>query len=438
MFMIRRCGLIILLFASSGWAAEAQQNSGIVKQEQSPEFKKKDVGQNSEARRSAEKLRTMDLEYSRALELSNQHREFDSLPLWERLITRYPDDPITIRNLGIALIATNPTIPDEKNRKEQRARGRALLSRFKSLGHDDDLATYYLSVIPEDGGLDTLFSNRKEVNDAMKQGEEAFARHDYKSAIASYTRAMEADPSFYHAILFIGDSYFAEGDYGNAIPWFERASRVNPNIETSYRYWGDALLKTGNMADARARYIDAIIADPYNQRTWSGIQSWINKYKVRAVMPDIKAPKRPANADNSGKVQIMIDPNTLSDQAKQNGTSAWMMYSLIIGGWQAKNFKEKFPNEKEYRHSLLEESDALSIVAATVNDDIAKGNLKPEALDPGIAMLLKLHKVGLVEPYILFNMVDKGIAQDYVAYRGKYRDKLRQFLDEFVIPKSPQ
>jgi tetratricopeptide (TPR) repeat protein len=438
MFMIRCCGLIILLLASSGWAAEAQQNSDIVKQEQSPEFKQKDAGKNAEAKRSAEKLRAMDLEYNRAMELSDQHREFDALPIWEHLIKRYPDDPMTMRHLGIALIATNPTIPDEKARKEQRARGWSLLSRFKSLGYQDELATYYLSVIPEDGGLDAMFSNRKEVNDAMKEGEEAFARHDYKSAIAAYTRAMEADPSLYHAVLFIGDSYFAEGDYDNAILWFERAGRVNPNIETAYRYWGDALLKTGKMADARARYIDAIIADPYNRRTWSGIQSWIDKNKVRAVMPDIKAPKRPVNADNGGKIQIMIDPNTLNDQAKQNGTSAWMMYSLIIGSWQAKNFKEKFPNEKEYRHSLLEESDALGLVAATVNADIAKGNLKPEALDPGIATLLKLHKAGLMDPYILFTMVDKGIAQDYAGYRGIYRDKLRQFLDEFVIPKSPQ
>jgi tetratricopeptide (TPR) repeat protein len=436
MSLIRSCGPIILFLASFGWATEAQQNSNLVKQEQSPEFKQKDSSKNSEARRSAEKLRTMDLEYNRALELSNQHREFEALPIWEHLIKRYPDDPMTIRNLGIAIIATNPTITDENTRKEQRARGRSLLSRFKSLGYEDDLAAYYLLVIPEDGGPDAIFSNRKEVNDAMKEGEESFARHDYKNAIAAYTRAMEADPSLYHAVLFIGDSYFAEGDYENSMLWFERAGRVNPNIETAYRYWGDALMKTGKMEDARSRYIDAIIADPYNRRTWSGIQTWVDKNKVRAVMPEIKAPKRPVNTENSGKIQIMIDPNTMNDQAKQNGTSAWMIYSLIIGGWQAKTFKEKFPNEKDYRHSLLEESEALSLVAATVNGDIAKGNLKPEALDSGISTLLKLHKAGLVEPYILFNMVDKGIAQDYAAYRGKHRDKLRQFLDEFVIPKA--
>jgi hypothetical protein len=33
-------------------------------------------------------------------------------------------------------------------------------------------------------------------------------------------------------------------------------------------------------------------------------------------------------------------------------------------------------------------------------------------------------------------MADQGIAQDYVAYRKNNRDKLPQYLDEFVVPKT--
>jgi hypothetical protein len=41
----------------------------------------------------------------------------------------------------------------------------------------------------------------------------------------------------------------------------------------------------------------------------------------------------------------------------------------------------------------------------------------------------------LVEAYILISAADQGIAEDYAAYREQHRDKLRQYLDEIVVPK---
>jgi hypothetical protein len=154
-------------------------------------------------------------------------------------------------------------------------------------------------------------------------------------------------------------------------------------------------------------------------------------------MPNIKAPKRPEVTQSGESTNIMFDPNSFSDESKKNGTSAWGLYQIFIGGWQAKLFKEKLPNEKEYRHSLAEENEALSLVAKNVQDDIERGTLKAEGLDSGIVILLALHKANLLEPYILINMADKGIAQDYAAYREKNRDKIRQYLDEFIVPKTP-
>jgi len=60
---------------------------------------------------------------------------------------------------------------------------------------------------------------------------------------------------------------------------------------------------------------------------------------------------------------------------------------------------------------------------------------KVKKLDPNLAVLLKLKESGLVEPYILISAADQGIAQDYAAYREQHRDKLRQYLDEIVVPK---
>jgi hypothetical protein len=52
-------------------------------------------------------------------------------------------------------------------------------------------------------------------------------------------------------------------------------------FETAYRYWSDALLAAGSIADAREKYINAVIAEPYNQNSWQGLSQWAQKNKAQ-------------------------------------------------------------------------------------------------------------------------------------------------------------
>jgi hypothetical protein len=42
----------------------------------------------------------------------------------------------------------------------------------------------------------------------------------------------------------------------------------------------------------------------------------------------------------------------------------------------------------------------------------------------------------MIEAYVLLNAADEGIAQDYPGYREKHREKLEQYLSEFVVPSA--
>jgi hypothetical protein len=48
-----------------------------------------------------------------------------------------------------------------------------------------------------------------------------------------------------------------------------------------------------------------------------------------------------------------------------------------------------------------------------------------------------IEQEGLLEPFVLLNRADNGIAKDYEGYRTANRDKIRRYLDEFVVPKTP-
>jgi hypothetical protein len=54
--------------------------------------------------------------------------------------------------------------------------------------------------------------------------------------------------------------------------------------------------------------------------------------------------------------------------------------------------------------------------------------------DPNLVLVLKLYQAKMIEPYVLLNAADDGIAQDYPGYREKNREKLEQYLSEFVVP----
>jgi hypothetical protein len=43
----------------------------------------------------------------------------------------------------------------------------------------------------------------------------------------------------------------------------------------------------------------------------------------------------------------------------------------------------------------------------------------------------------MIEPYVLLGAADRGIAQDYAAYREKNRTELEAYLDRFVVPQVP-
>lgn len=109
---------------------------------------------------------------------------------------------------------------------------------------------------------------------------------------------------------------------------------------------------------------------------------------------------------------------------------AWISYVTTREDWRKQKFTGAFPHEKQYRHSLKEEAEALRSVIAR-----AKA-LKPAKLNPQIAGLAELDRNGVLEAFILMANPDPDIAQDHAAYLRTNRDKLRQYVLSYVIEKK--
>jgi len=370
-------------------------------------------------------------ERQHALELYDQGKMVDAMPLLEKLAADNPKDIVVCERLGSATLSYAGTLKDPELRKKARVRARAILLKAKDMGDTSNLLQVLLDMTPVDGA-ESAFSEKKEVDYVMKQAESDFAKGDYDKAVQGYTQALLLDPNLYTAALFAGDVYYKQNKPGFAGEWFARAIEIDPNRETAYRYWGDSLKGEGRMDEARTKFMQAVIADPYNRTSWVGLNQWADANKVKLNFIHLKD-KGSVSSDGE-KINITIDSSLDKDDPSMG---AWMAYSIGRAGWQGDKFKKEFPNEPKYRHTLREEADSLHLMVTVLSETKDKQKSKIE-LDPSLAALVKIDQAGLIEPFALLNRADADIAKDYEPYRNANRDKMLRYMDEFVVPKTPK
>ena len=260
--------------------------------------------------------------------------------------------------------------------------------------------------------------------ESMLRAQKAFSNGKMKKALALYKQAAEADPKLYEAALFAGDTEFKLKNYDEAGTWFAKAIAINPDRETAYRYWGDTLTHKGEQKAARSKFVDAVIAEPYTKAPWVGLQQWADASHARLASPPITLPKQ-AVPDEKGNVNVSVDPSKAGDLA----SGAWLVYSTQPMMWRSTEFKKHYPNETVYRHSLAEEAESLRAVIAVVKEQ----KIPEDKLDATLKSLIALDKDGMLECWILLNGADRGIVEDYAAYRATHRELLHAYIDRYVI-----
>jgi tetratricopeptide (TPR) repeat protein len=255
------------------------------------------------------------------------------------------------------------------------------------------------------------------------------------------------DPQLYEAALYAGDvefkkAYastdegFRDNHFEQAGVWLAKAIALDADRETAYRYWGDALEAQGKSDEARDRFVDAIVAEPYSRRAYVGLTQWGDRHQVSLGHPKIEIPTA-VSSKKPGEINITVDDPVLKGN-NDDGSSAWLMYGIVRSAWMDKKdgvrserFARAYPNELAYRRSLAEEVDALRGALESVQVQTKEKRIKK--LSSSLENLMKLNDAGLIEAYVLFVRPDEGIGRDYIAYRKSNRDKLRQYWLKFVV-----
>ena len=358
--------------------------------------------------------------------LTEQTKLTEALPLLEKLAAAEPNNAETHFYLGFALVAQANATVEDRDRKALRARARSEFIRSKSLGNDDPLIEAMVGSMAADGSEGPDFSKNIGANLLMVKAESFFSQGKMEEALKNYQKALILDPTLYEAALFSGDVFTQRGDFAQAEVWYQKAIAINPNRETAYRYSATPLMKQSKYDEARDRYVEAFITEPYNRFTAVGLTNWGQTTRTALGHPQIEIPSS-VTFDDKGDAKINLDASVLLG-GKDDGSFAWISYGATRTLWQKEKFAKTFPNETSYRHSLAEEVDALRSVITMATSD-----KKSKTLSPALAKLKKLNDEGLLEAFVLMARPDQGIAKDHPAYLKANRDKLRRYVLTYVL-----
>jgi len=183
-------------------------------------------------------------------------------------------------------------------------------------------------------------------------------------------------------------------------------------------------MKQKKYEQARDRYVEAWITQPYSKLAMQGIIQWGQITKTGLSHPKVDIPETKVGTD--GKQNTTININPLVD----DGSMAWIAYSATREVWKEEKFAKTFPKETSYRHSVDEEVEALRSVVSMAR------SVKTKSLNPQIGVIEKLDKDGLLEAFVIMAKPDRGIAQDHPGYLRVNRDKLRKYVLGYVIEKK--
>ena len=362
----------------------------------------------------------------RIMELVRQEKHLEALPLLEKMVVADPADHEMHLDLGFALLAKANVSQDLSEIKALRVRARSEFIKAKETGDTHPVVDALIQGIPADGSSGPAYSTNPEARALMDQAEAFFSQGKLDDALADYQKAFLLDPKLYDAALFSGDVYMHKSDWAQAEIWYQKAIAIDPSRETAYRYSATPLMKQGKYDQARDRYVEAYITEPYSKFSFAGLSQWAQVTKSKLGHPNIDIPTN-VKFDDKGDATINLDAGMLLG-GKNDGSFAWIIYGGTRATWHKEKFAKTFPNEKTYRHSLNEESDALREVI-----HLATTNKQIKTLSPSLKKLKELDDKGLLEAYVLLALPDQGIAVDYPGYLAQNRDKLRRYVVEYFV-----
>jgi tetratricopeptide (TPR) repeat protein len=283
---------------------------------------------------------------------------------------------------------------------------------------DADASSYYLRILMVDQEVDTAVS--KKALKFFDDAEEEFSKKNYNSAAKLYQRAIEIQPDFYKASLYLGDCFYFLEDYLNAIKYFKSASEKFPTFLEPRKYLIDAYYKQGLFQEA--------------------INESINSFKV---YPDFSIYNKLENATyyNNKIVDIRWTPRGClpnkvpADSLVKKYNEYTPEGETVKGPWTAyKNALQPIKNYCDAKGKIVKPNNLTTSKYLEIYswEEMLKNNPNDTLLEEA----RRFQKDGYLDCYVMIYCFHHDFYEQYLDYVKNNDGRIQEYFKKYIVTKK--
>jgi len=286
---------------------------------------------------------------------------------------------------------------------------KALLTSTDATGCSIILRNYFV-----DEEIDSVISKKalKYFNDA----EEEFSKKNYEKAAKSYKRAIEEQPNFYKASLYLGDCFYFTGNYVEAIKYFKESSQKFPNQLEPRKYLVDAYAKEGLYKNCLEEAIAVTTVYPdLSMFEKLDDAAYLNNKKI-----DIKWTARGCFPNKIKNDSSKADLNEYVDDKKVATKEPWTHYV---------NALEKIKKDCDANGIIKNPTETKAKYLEVYSWEEMLKNSTDASLEEAKKML----KDGYLDCYVLVTCYHIDFYEQYKDFASKNKEKIIEYYNKYLI-----
>ncbi len=250
---------------------------------------------------------------------------------------------------------------------------------------------------------------KPDANKQFNLAEKEFQSRNYTAAANYYKKAIELDPNFYKAKLYLGDVYYATKRYNLAITEFKEAVNTRPDLIEPRKYLIDALAKSDQYEQAFAESVEGMMVYPdvslmvmvEDAAQYAGNSNYSLHWVQRGVLPNSKTAKGLDEVDMPLKIE---------------GTEHWRYYAEALDKVKAHtNAKGIIGTNETTQEKYLE--------VYSWEYMLAKSDAKQ------LEFARKMKEKGYLDCYVLISNFHYDLLEQYRDLVANNRDKVKSYFE---------
>lgn len=257
-----------------------------------------------------------------------------------------------------------------------------------------------------DPKLDTGLSEAAQEH--FYAGELAFRNSDFNTAAIEYQKAIDEEPEYFKAALYLGDAYYFQKLYLEAIKKFAAARDRFPELLEPRKYLMDAYMKEGLFEKALEAGIESMLVYP----------DYTMLQRIEDVAYEVNGAKL-----TMAYTQRMVLPNAVS----KPGLSSNQPLPVASGHWI--HYQEALHRMNEYCDSngiITKENDETN---ASYLEVYSWEYMLSKSNDPSLEQARNMANKGYLDCYVLISNFHFDFYEQYKHFSTKNPDHIREYFE---------